>query len=223
MWRRILSTAAAAVVPLLLLPGSANAGPAAEQESFECAADIICIFDLADGGGDSRTIDISWQGGYGLASSGWADRVSSITNNEKIPLNLLDGVYGGCRILDRIEPGESKNLTGDADDNVDLIDYDSEGDLCPPPQCPDGSFCTWEEAGYIGEPQTYRDLADGCHELTPDERQTRSYMNKGSGLEGYFHSEPGCAGDTRAVLSTSESTDIGFTARSFEVACVSCR
>ena len=117
---------------MLVLQGSAMAGPASSEQAFECDASRICLYDLADGGGERKTIDIQWEGGFNLAPSGWANRTTSIRNNEKYTLTLLDGEYHDCVILDTVEPGESKTLPAALDNRTDVVDWSSGSDSCDP-------------------------------------------------------------------------------------------
>jgi hypothetical protein len=55
-----------------------------------------------------------------------------VRNNEKYPLTLIDGEYHDCVVLDTIQPGESKTLSGDADNKTDLVDWTSSSTVCEP-------------------------------------------------------------------------------------------
>jgi hypothetical protein len=125
---------AGAVVPLMLaLTGSAIAGPASAEQAFECDASRICLYDLGGGTGEKKTINIMWQGGFTLESSGWANRTTSVRNNEQYTLTLLDGRdYHDCVILDTVAPGESKTLSAAADNKTDIVDWSSGPDSCDP-------------------------------------------------------------------------------------------
>lgn len=132
MVRRTAAVTAGAASLMLLLPGSAMAGPASSEQAFECDAARICLYDLGDGAGEKKTINIEWEGGFKLAPSGWANRTTSVQNNEEYTLTLLDGEYHDCVILDTVEPGESKTLPASADDRTDLVDWSSGPGSCDP-------------------------------------------------------------------------------------------
>jgi hypothetical protein len=88
--------------------------------------------------------------------------------------------------------------------------------LCPGGQC----LVTYSDANYGGSSHLYLDtIANGCFSVA-----VRSYDNRDSRLEGYFYAGPNCDGSViRTVNRGSQSPDIGGTAYSFKVACVSCR
>jgi hypothetical protein len=131
--RKKVAMGAGVATLMLVLPGAAIAAPAAgEQEGFECEASRICLYDLGGGTGDEKIIDIMWEGGFKLESSGWSNRTTSVRNNEKYTLTLLDGEYHDCVILDTVAPGESKTLPAAADNKTDLVDWSAGPESCDP-------------------------------------------------------------------------------------------
>jgi hypothetical protein len=130
MLSRNVAMAGAVVALMLALPGSAMAGSARAEQVFECDASRICLYDLAGGTGDKKTINVMWEGGFALESSGWANRTTSVRNNEEYTLTLLDGKYGDCVVLDTVAPGESKTLSPAADNKTDLVDWTHGNDSC---------------------------------------------------------------------------------------------
>jgi len=134
---RYTSVRGLTVAGVLALAGSLlGSTPALAQEPFECPDKRICLFDSDDGLGESKVIQIQWEGGFSLWSSGWADRVSSIANNVQYPVKLLDGGEEECKtIIATIEPGSSVAVPVEADNRTDVV-YWSEldgdtGYLCP--------------------------------------------------------------------------------------------
>jgi hypothetical protein len=105
--------------------------PAAAQEPFECPDDRICLWDRADGLGESKIIEIMWEGGYNLTASGWANRASSMKNNVQYPVKLIDGTFDTCwTILDTIPPGGWGTIPA-ADNKVDIVYWSELGEPNP--------------------------------------------------------------------------------------------
>ena len=85
--------------------------------------------------------------------------------------------------------------------------------------CSSGRFCTWTQVDYYGTKYTIPDYGNNVC-MTGGNYSARSYINN-SGIQGYFYANSGCTGRARAITRGS-SRDIGFTARSFFFACVTC-
>ncbi|MED7930438.1 peptidase inhibitor family I36 protein [Nonomuraea sp. LP-02] len=87
------------------------------------------------------------------------------------------------------------------------------------PACGSGTFCIYKKANYEGWPfQITRSPSGTCETLG---NPFLSFINN-STIEGYFYSSTSCSGSARAVQSGGRG-NIGFSARSFKHACVSCR
>ncbi|TDD02062.1 hypothetical protein E1292_24450 [Nonomuraea deserti] len=86
--------------------------------------------------------------------------------------------------------------------------------------CASGTFCIYRQADYCCTAFQITPAPSGtCQTLSTS---YWSYINKRS-IEGYFYSTTNCtAGSVRAVNHGSQA-NIGFGARSFKHACVSCR
>lgn len=93
--------------------------------------------------------------------------------------------------------------------------------VAAPAPCGAGLNCWWSNTGYTGHQITWRgQSAPGSCAATPG-HQIRSYAFYG-GQEGYFYPSTNCTGPSRPALYNTESSDLGFIARSFKAACVSC-
>lgn len=130
-WSSKVGTAAVGSV-LALGATVLGAAPASAQEPYECAEKSFCIYDGADGTGESFPVVIKWEGGFKLAPSGWNDRASSYRNNTGYTRWLYTGSSETCWAhLGTIAPGEQGNLVGAANDNVDMVANVEYTRLCP--------------------------------------------------------------------------------------------
>ena len=93
-------------------------------------------------------------------------------------------------------------------------------EAAPAGTCGTARFCTWTDVDFYGTRYTIPNYGNGTC-MTGNGYTARSYINNSS-IEGYFYSNTGCSGLARAVTRGSSSRNIGFTARSFSFACVSC-
>lgn len=88
--------------------------------------------------------------------------------------------------------------------------------------CADGEegdqLCTFDNPNWGGSLHILSNGLPGCIPIT--EQGIRSYRNHT--IEGYLHEGDNCTGQTLAVFHDSDNPDIGFAARSWEQACVSC-
>jgi hypothetical protein len=101
-----------------------GARTAADAAAFECPDVKICVFDSADGVGDSFVVNIRWAGGYDLAAKGWNDRASAYNNRVgDATYYLYDADPGGeCwHLRATVAPNTSGALPPEADNNVDLV------------------------------------------------------------------------------------------------------
>ncbi|MEE1930122.1 peptidase inhibitor family I36 protein [Streptomyces sp. TRM 70351] len=89
--------------------------------------------------------------------------------------------------------------------------------------CAQGNYCWWSGTDFGGRAVAYNgDLEWGACYTTAHVGSVRSYAHYHR-QEGYFHANGDCTGRSRAVLGFTENRNIGFDARSFRAACVSCR
>ncbi|MQA77020.1 MAG: hypothetical protein GEV10_00820 [Streptosporangiales bacterium] len=84
--------------------------------------------------------------------------------------------------------------------------------------CAAGDFCIWRYRNYTGTIGVIIDQPNGS---CPWKLDKQSYINN-TGIEGYFYSGANCTGRVKPVTHNSRG-NIGFVARSFKHACVSCR
>jgi len=85
--------------------------------------------------------------------------------------------------------------------------------------CGTTQFCTWSLKDFYGTKYAIPDHGNGVC-MTGNNYQARSYINN-TGIQGYFYANAGCSGRSRGI-SKGRNADIGFTARSFLFACVTC-
>lgn len=128
-WQRAVSATALALSWLVL-----TAAPAAAAEPFECAANRICLYDEPGGAGDTFEIEIHWEGGFLLHSSGWNDRMDSVRDTARYPLWLYDrSADDTCwNLVDQVAVGEAKDLEPVDRNRIDLVAWVSFGSQeCP--------------------------------------------------------------------------------------------
>jgi 2-keto-3-deoxy-6-phosphogluconate aldolase len=84
--------------------------------------------------------------------------------------------------------------------------------------CGSNEFCAWSATNFGGSKHVLAE-SQWCYQINTE---ARSYVNN-TNIEGYFRETVFCGGQSYPVTYDSSSRDIGFTAVSFEFACVSCR
>ncbi|MEJ3655520.1 peptidase inhibitor family I36 protein [Actinomycetes bacterium KLBMP 9759] len=112
----------------------AAAAPAAAAEPYACAARHICVWDTADGLGESWSVMPQWEGGASLVRSGWNKRASSIQNNmTSSTVYLYSGSDETCwALLGEFPAGTGGPLPAAADNNLDSVYWKKRTlDLCP--------------------------------------------------------------------------------------------
>jgi hypothetical protein len=125
--QRIRVVTGAVLAGLMTAASLAGAAAAQAAEPYDCAAKSVCVWDAADGTGESFAVEPKWQGGIDLSGVGWDTRASSIKNartgtGPSATLYLYSGSAETCwQLHGTVAPGVGTPLPAGVDNHLDSI------------------------------------------------------------------------------------------------------
>jgi hypothetical protein len=121
--RRMRVVSGAVLAGLMMAASVVGATAAQAAEPYDCPAKNVCVWDAADGTGESHAVEPKWAGGIDLSYVGWDTRASSIKNSlPTATLYLYSGSDETCwQLHGTVAPGVGTPLPAGVDNHLDSI------------------------------------------------------------------------------------------------------